>query len=211
MSAKEKRQPVPTFAFTTETPAGFIHLDLKYLPPLHRKRYYAYVAIDRATRFVHVEILPNRRAATAAAFLERFLKSFPLKVHTLLTDNGSEFTDRFAVDMKNKPKGQVFRRPSRRSGVRQSLHQTPLGTPLQTADQRHVERFNRRITEHLDKIPYNQAAPHRRFKDQEELSAYLMAFVSNYNRTRLRCLGYKAPLEALNNLTGHNTSAGMSG
>ncbi|MGH6988223.1 MAG: hypothetical protein ACRED9_15450, partial [Caulobacteraceae bacterium] len=41
--------------------------------------------------------------------------------------------------------------------------------------------------------------------------AYLMDFVESYNRTRLRCLGYHAPLEALNNLTGHNTFAGVSG
>src|SRR5262249_49978002 len=37
----------------------------------------------------HLEILADRRAATAAAFLERFLASFPLAVHTILTDNGS--------------------------------------------------------------------------------------------------------------------------
>ena len=40
--------------------------------------------------------------------------------------------------------------------------------------------------------------------------AYLAAFVHDYNRTRLRCLGYTAPIEALNNLTGHNTCAGGS-
>jgi hypothetical protein len=57
-------------------------------------------AIDRATRFVHLEILAACRAATAAAFLARF----PLDVHTILTDNGSEFTDRFAADKKAKPK-----------------------------------------------------------------------------------------------------------
>ena len=57
------------------------------------------VAIDRATGFVRLEILADRRAATAAAFLARF----PLEVHTTLTDNGSEFTDRFAVDKKAKP------------------------------------------------------------------------------------------------------------
>jgi hypothetical protein len=48
-------------------------------------------------------ILPDRRAQTAAAFLARFLASFPLQVHPILTDNGSEFTDRFAADKPNKP------------------------------------------------------------------------------------------------------------
>ncbi|WP_210184496.1 hypothetical protein, partial [Devosia insulae] len=38
--------------------------------------------------------------------------------------------------------------------------------------------------------------------------AFLYAFVDSYNKTRLRCLDYKAPAEALANLTGHNTKAG---
>src|SRR5215475_12353414 len=103
LSARLTPDKAPAAAFQTDAPAGFIHIDVKYLPPLGRRRSYAYVAIDRATRFVYLEILADRRAATAAAFLERFLTSFPLAVHTILTDNGSEFTDRFAVDKKAKP------------------------------------------------------------------------------------------------------------
>src|SRR5690348_9974546 len=103
LSARLTPQQAPAAVFQTDTPAGFIHIDVKYLPPLGRRRSYAYVAIDRATRFVYMEILPDRRAATAAGFLARFLDRFPLEVHTILTDNGSEFTDRFAVDKKAKP------------------------------------------------------------------------------------------------------------
>ncbi len=103
ISARLTPPKAPAAAFHTEAPAGFIHIDVKYLPPLDRRRSYAYVAIDRATRFVYLEILPDRRADTAAGFLERFLAGFPLAVHTVLTDNGSEFTDRFAVNKKNKP------------------------------------------------------------------------------------------------------------
>ena len=73
--------------FQTDRPAGFIHIDVKYLTALGGKRDYAYVAIDRATRFVYVEILPDRKGATAAAFLKRFLEAFPYPVHTILTDN----------------------------------------------------------------------------------------------------------------------------
>jgi hypothetical protein len=88
--------------FETAT-VGFIHVDLKHLPALEKLKSYAFVAIDRATRYVYLEIHPGRDADTAAGFLNRFLAHFPHRVHTILTDNGSEFTDRFAVDMKNKP------------------------------------------------------------------------------------------------------------
>ena len=103
LSARLTPDKAPAVTFQTDAPAGSIHVDVKYLPPLGRRRSYAYVAIDRATRFVYLEILPDRRAATAAGFLTRFLDRFPLAVHTILTDNGSEFTDRFAVDKKGKP------------------------------------------------------------------------------------------------------------
>jgi transposase len=42
-------------------PCGFIHLDLKHLTRLRGERAYAYVAIDRATRFVHLEIHAAQR------------------------------------------------------------------------------------------------------------------------------------------------------
>ena len=100
-------------AFET-SPCGFIHLDIKYLSTLGGKRAYAFVAIDRATRYVYAEILYERSGAAASAFLQRFLAHFPHPVHTILTDNGGEWTDRFAVDKK----------ASRRASLRASIRST---------------------------------------------------------------------------------------
>src|SRR5882757_4384271 len=93
----------PAISVFEDATVGFIHIDIKHLPALERRKSYAFVAIDRATRYVCLEIHPKRDADTAAGFLKRFLAHFPHRVHTILTDNGAEFTDRFAVDMKNKP------------------------------------------------------------------------------------------------------------
>ncbi len=71
-----------------------------------------------------------------------------------------------------------------------------------------VERFNRRLGEHLARMPQNRAAHHRRFLSHAERDAYLHTFVADYNRTRLRCLDYHAPAELLAKLAGHNTCAG---
>lgn len=208
VSARTKKATEPTGAFEVETPAGFVHMDVKYLPPLNRRRAYAYVAIDRATRFAYVEILPDRKAETAAGFLDRFLESFPIPVHTLLTDNGSEFTDRFAVDKRNKPEGKPsgdhpFDRRCAQAGI-----QHRLTRPFRPQTNGMVERFNRRIGEHLAKIRYGRAAHHRNFATHQQRDDYLLHFVDSYNRTRLRCLSYRAPLEVLGNLPGHNTKAG---
>ncbi len=53
---------------------------------------YAHVAVDDATRLAYAEELPDERAETAAAFLERalaFFAAYGIEVERLLTDNGS--------------------------------------------------------------------------------------------------------------------------
>jgi transposase-like protein len=209
ISARQRPDKAPVLAFETARPAGFIHVDVKYLPPLGRKRSYAYVAIDRATRFVYLEVLPDRRGQTAAAFLERFLKSFALKVHTILTDNGSEFTDRFAVDKPGKPKDKPSGEHPFDTLCRKHAINHRLTRPFRPQTNGMVERFNRRLGEHLNQMPQNRAAHHRRFLDHPERDAYLYTFVADYNQTRLRCLNYQAPAQALANLTGQNTCAGV--
>ena len=47
---------------------GFIHIDLKHLPALERRTSYAFVAIDRATRYVYLEIHSRRDGATSTGF-----------------------------------------------------------------------------------------------------------------------------------------------
>jgi hypothetical protein len=42
-----------------------------------------------------------------------------------------------------------------------------------------VERFNRRLGEHLSPMPQNRAAHHRRFLDHAERDAYLLTFVAD--------------------------------
>ena len=209
LSARPAKPAGPRQRFVTDAPAGFIHVDLKHLSRIDRKPAYAFVAIDRATRFVYVEIHPRRDAETAVGFLDRFLAAFPLKVHTILSDNGSEWTDRFAVDKKGKPEG----RPSgdhpvdRLCAKHGIIHR--LSRPFRPQTNGMVERFNRRLAEHLDKVPHNTAGHHKRFPNHDKRNDYILTFVHDYNRTRLRCLAYKAPIEALANLTRHNTEAGV--
>ncbi|AZU03816.1 transposase ISRme5 [Glycocaulis alkaliphilus] len=209
ISARPVQARARTGVFETGQPAGFIHVDVKHLTRLNRQPAYAFIAIDRATRFVHLDIFNTRSAANAAAFFERFLESFPLKVHTVLSDNGSEFTDRFAVDKKGKPEDRpsgthAFDRVCAAHGVKHRLTR-----PFRPQTNGMAERFNRRLQEHLDAHPPNGRNQGRNcFDTHEQRNAYIRNFVQNYNRTRLRCLGYQSPLEILNNLTEHNTEAG---
>jgi len=202
---KPDKPPVGIFEQAT---VGFIHVDLKHLPALQKRKSYAFVAIDRATRYVYLEIHPNRDARTAAGFLNRFLAQFPYRVHTILTDNGSEFTDRFAVDMKDKPRDRPSgRHPFDRVCVKRKIDHR-LTRPYRPQTNGLVERFNRRIVDAIGRQPKRGIA-HRLFVSHADRDAFLNRFVHDYNRTRLKCLGYLAPLQALANHPGPNTKAGI--
>ncbi len=195
-----------TGTFDQTITCGFIHIDLKHLPRLDGKPAYVFVAIDRATRFVHIDIVTDRRADTIQACLLRFLGAFPHTVHTILTDNGSEFTDRFAVDMKGKPEGKPSgNHPFDRTCAQHKIKHR-LTKPFHPQTNGMVERFNRRISEAIRALP--PAATNRgknKFSSHKERNDFLEKFVEDYNRTRLRILAYKSPVETLHNLTGHNT------
>jgi transposase len=204
--AKPDKPAVGVFQHTT---VGFIHIDLKHLAALERRKSYAFVAIDRVTRYVYMEIHPKRDAATSEGFLERFLDHFPHPVHTILTDNGAEFTDRFAVDKKNKPhdkpSGQhPFDLLCAKRGI-----QHRLTRPYRPQTNGLVERFNRRIVDAIGREPKRGIA-RRLFRSHPDRDEFLHRFVRDYNRTRLKCLDYLAPMQALANLPGPNTFAGTT-
>jgi transposase-like protein len=200
----------PAIGVFEQATIGFIHVDLKHLPALQRRKSYAFVAIDRATRYVYLEIHPKRDGNTAAGFLNRFLAHFPHRIHTILTDNGSEFTDRFAVDMKDKPRDQPSGRHPFDQVCANNKIDHRLTKPYRPQTNGLVERFNRRIVEAIAQQPKRGVA-HRLFISHADRDTFLNRFVSDYNRTRLKCLGYLAPIQALTNPPGPNTFAGTSG
>jgi len=69
---------------------GFVHVDVKYLPqmPDEDHRQYLFAAIDRATRWVYVELLQDKSAASAGGFLTRLIDKAPFTITKVLTDNG---------------------------------------------------------------------------------------------------------------------------
>ena len=126
---------------------GYLHIDVKYLPqmPGESTRRYLFVAIDRAARWVFVQIRKSKTASQAKAFLKALHKACPIRIRTVLTDNGKEFTDRLFGSRARQPTGQhEFDQLCRALGIDHRL--TRVRRP-QTNGM--VERFNGRVAEVL--------------------------------------------------------------
>lgn len=72
-------------------PIGYFHIDIAELQTAEGKLY-LYVAIDRTSKFAFVQLVRKTGRTSAAAFLEALIAAVPYKIHTVLTDNGIQFT-----------------------------------------------------------------------------------------------------------------------
>ncbi|ADC62730.1 IS481 family transposase [Allochromatium vinosum] len=166
---------------------GFVHVDVKYLPrmPDEDSAQYLFAAIDRATRWVYVEILPEKTAQNAAGFLERLIAKAPFTITRVLTDNGKAFTDRFCATGEREPTGRHrFDQVCSANTIEHRLIQ--LRTPQTNGL---IERFNGRISEVLTTS---------RFDSAESLAQTIERSVQVYNQhIPQKALGHIAPIQAL--------------
>lgn len=166
---------------------GFIHVDVKYLPRMkdEDKRKYLYVAIDRATRWVYHEVLPDKSSRSAAGFLERLVENCPLRITKVLTDNGSEFSDRFVHGRERTPTGRhAFDKACTANAIEHRL-----SPPWHPQTNGMVERYNGRISEQLART---------RFGSEDELRTALDEYLKVYlGHIPQRALGHKTPREAI--------------
>ena len=179
-------EPAPTVkAFKTYVP-GFVHVDIKYLPqmPDQTARRYLFVAIDRATRWVFVRTYKDQSERSSADFLRRLHRAAPMKITIILTDNGSQFTDRFTARNKT-PSGQhVFDTTCQALNIEHRLC-----PPRHPQTNGMVERFNGRIAEIVQQT---------RFTCEQQLESTLKQYVSTYNtRIPQRALNHVSPIQAL--------------
>jgi transposase InsO family protein len=73
-------------------PIGYFHIDIAEVRTEEGKLY-LFVAIDRTSKFALVELHEKATRRVAADFLRHLAAALPYKVHTVLTDNGTHFTD----------------------------------------------------------------------------------------------------------------------
>jgi transposase InsO family protein len=181
------RAPQPKRSSFKAYETGYIHIDVKYLPQMadESSRRYLFVAIDRATRWVFIRVFNAKTAANARRFLRDLERACPMRIRTILTDNGKEFTDRLFGLRKRAATGEhEFDTLCTELGIEHRL--TPPKSP-QTNGM--VERFNGRIEEVLQSY---------HFRSGEDLEATLHRYVWLYNQQLPQsALDSKTPLQAM--------------
>jgi transposase InsO family protein len=174
-----------TQAFKDYAP-GYLHIDTAQIN-LGKDKWYLFVAIDRATRFVYVELHDHKRMNTAAEFLKQALAQYPFKVVKILTDNGIEFSYNLLVEAK-KPKDGRGHPFVKICEDQQIEHRTTLVKHPWTNGM--VEAMNKKIKANtIKRFHYDSV---------EALKEHLYAYILNYNfNLKLRAIGRKPPFEAI--------------
>jgi transposase InsO family protein len=180
---KPKKEGAGTFK---DYPPGFLHIDLFYLPQLEGTKRYCFLAVDRATRLMFLEVYDHKDAASATAFLSQCLEFFPFTVEKILTDNGREFTlegfrNRYGPAKKAHPFDQLCQ--EREIEHRRIRPYTPQTNGM-------VERMNGLTKENTTKK--------QTYLSSQEMAADLKDWMVRYDFYRPhRQLGRKTPYQAV--------------
>jgi transposase InsO family protein len=142
-----------------------------------------HVCVDDATRLAYVEVLPNERAETAAAFLRRAVAWFAergVRVERVMTDNGSPY------------RSAVHALACRELGIRH-LRTRPYRPQTNGKAERFIQTLLR------------EWAYGRLYGSSAERASQLAGWLNRYNyRRKHGSLGHRPPAARLSELLGNN-------
>jgi transposase InsO family protein len=190
---KKLDPPVPVRRYEKTRPGELVHLDIKKLGRIggvghriHGDRTirvrgigweFVHVCVDDYTRLAYVEVLPDEKGATAAAFLRRaaaWLNSQGVTVERVMTDNGSGYVSKdFAAAVAQIRTRHLRTRPytPRTNGKAERFIQTMLrewayGRPFATSYRRRaaLPAWPRRYNERRPHAGIGGAAPITRLR-----------------------------------------------
>jgi transposase InsO family protein len=150
-------------------PIGYFHIDIAEVQTKEGKLF-LFVAIDRTSKFVFAQLAEKANRVTASAFLTALVEAVPYKIHTVLTDNGIQFTfpPRYADGPTARFATHMFDMRCLENGIEHRL--TKPNHPWTNGQ---VERMNRTLKE----------ATVRRYHydSHDQLRDHLATFLAAYN------------------------------
>ena len=176
-------------------PIGFFHIDIAEVRTAQGKLYLL-VAIDRTSKFAFAELHEKATRRVAGNFLRALAAAVPYKIHTVLTDNGTHFTEPSGnawtpTEIKAMRAEKVFFRCHSFEAACADLDiEHRLTKPRHPWTNGQVERMNRTIKDATVKRFY--------YETHDQLRQHLADFVSAYNfARRLKTLRGLTPYEAI--------------
>jgi transposase InsO family protein len=178
-------------------PIGFFHLDIAEVRT-EEGRLYLFVAIDRTSKFAFARLHEKATRRIAADFLRALVEAVPYTIHTVLTDNGTQFVDHWPVDeaadaqaeaiwaARGEPR--IYRVHAFAHACEQNGIEHRLTKPRHPWTNGQVERMNRTLKD----------ATVRRYHydGHDQLRAHLQLFLDAYNHARrLKTLRGLTPYE----------------
>lgn len=129
-------------------------------------------------------VAPLKTGGSSVDFLRRVHKAAPLNITKLLTDNVTQFTDRFTSKDKQPTGNHVFDKQCQALNIEHRL-----APPRHPQTNGMVERCNGRISEVVEQTRFASAA---------ELDATLNNYMFTYHHhIPQRALGYLSPIDTL--------------
>src|SRR4249919_3645809 len=176
-------------------PIGYFHIDVAEVRT-EQGKLHMFVAVDRTSKFAFVELHEKATTAVSREFLLRLIAAVPYTIHTVLTDNGIQFTTPgaggSAVPLIREAiaNGEIFRAHAFEYTCAKNDIEHRTTKPKHPWTNGQVERMNRTIKDATVKRFY--------YETHDELRAHLADFVNAYNfARRLKSLRGLTPYEAI--------------
>jgi transposase InsO family protein len=176
-------------------PLGYFHLDIAEVRT-EQGKLHLFVAIDRTSKFAFAELHEKATRRVAGDFLRALAAAVPYRIHTVLTDNGTHFTDPTGdgwtpEDIKQmRARQEPFLCHAFEFACAELDIEHRLTKPRHPWTNGQVERMNRTIKEATVKRFH--------YDSHDQLRQHLADFVAAYNfARRLKTLRGLTPYEAI--------------
>lgn len=168
-------------------PGALVEIDVKYVPGMVAGRqYFQYTAVDKASRWRHLEIYDEQITHHSVLFLQEVVQRAPFSIQAIKTDNHATFTNYYTGTNKRSDllvkSLHALDKACREYGIKHYL--IDPGKPAQNGT---VERSHREDQEKL----YDQVA----FTSEEDLRYRVRLWNMYYNDLEHCGLNGKTPNE----------------
>ena len=160
-------------------PIGYFHIDIAEVHT-EQGKLRLFVGIDRTSKFAFARLVESAGKMEVAQFLRDLVEAVPYTIHTVLTDNGIQFTSR-ERDVHDSQ--HIFDRVCDEHGIEHRL--TKVNHPSTNGQ---VERMNCTLKDATNKRYH--------YESHDELRAHLQLFLDASNHARrLKALRGLTPYE----------------